>query len=131
MLHDIGRLVVAMAYPDALAELDTYASAAPIHIAEQQLFGTDHARLGGYLLGLWGLPDTIMGPVAFHHSLAQDLDLATSPAALVHVANALVHRVEEGEDSLEGLIDEQLGVSNKQEEWTELAHNTLRSESGA
>jgi HD-like signal output (HDOD) protein len=34
---------------------------------ERELLGADHAALGGYLLGLWGLPHALVEAVTFHH----------------------------------------------------------------
>lgn len=61
MLHDIGRLVLASVMPEEMA--GTPAGAA--HAAR-------HAKVGGYLLGLWGLPPAVIDAVARHHDPAPE-----------------------------------------------------------
>ena len=59
------------------------------HIVEKELLGVTHAEVGAYLLGLWGLPLTIVEAVAYHHQL--ELVAPTDIVVAVHVANALSH----------------------------------------
>ncbi|HLO98656.1 MAG TPA: HDOD domain-containing protein, partial [Fimbriimonas sp.] len=39
-----------------------------IHVHERELYGTTHAEIGAFLLGLWGLPLSIVTNVADHHT---------------------------------------------------------------
>ena len=69
MLHDIGKLVLSTHLP---REFDAAAARAeatkrPVHVVERELYGYSHAEIGAYLLGLWGLPSTVVEAVAFHH----------------------------------------------------------------
>ena len=48
-------------WPDEVTRVE--AAGATIE-AEQACCGLDHARAGAYLLGVWGLPDEILGAVA-------------------------------------------------------------------
>ncbi len=36
--------------------------------AEKIILGTTHAEVGGYLLGLWGLPEKIIEVTLYHHN---------------------------------------------------------------
>jgi len=65
MLHDIGRLVLASVMPEEM----TGTPAEATHKAR-------HAKVGAYLLGLWGLPPAVIEAVARHH----DPELETSSA---------------------------------------------------
>ena len=56
---------------------------------EQGVFGTTHAQVGAYLLGLWGLPDAVVEAVAWHHAPALARPKSFSPLIAVHVANFL------------------------------------------
>jgi HD-like signal output (HDOD) protein len=60
-LHDCGKLVLSVNWPDEVTRVE--AAGATIE-AEQACCGLDHARAGAYLLGVWGLPDEILGAVA-------------------------------------------------------------------
>ena len=69
MLCDIGRHVLALTAPARVEEAFEHARAhrLPIQVAEEQLFGVTHAEVGGYLVGLWGLPTPIVEAIAYHH----------------------------------------------------------------
>jgi HD-like signal output (HDOD) protein len=57
--------------------------------AERKVLGATHADVGGYLLGIWGLSDSIVEAVAFHHDPARSDWHAFSPLTAIHIANAL------------------------------------------
>ncbi len=69
-LHDIGYWVLVQERP---SELDRAAALAlsediPMHEAERCVLGTSHAEIGAYLLGLWGMPNTLVEAIAYHHT---------------------------------------------------------------
>lgn len=91
LVHDIGKIVLAMGVPDRFGEALRSArkTARPDHIVEKELLGVTHAEVGAYLLGLWGLPLSIVEAVAYHHQ--PELVAPTDSVVAVHVANALSH----------------------------------------
>ena len=125
LLHDIGILVLASACADeyeaalrlrAEKHLTTTAS-------ELQTFGSTHAQVGGYLLGLWGLPASVVEAVAWHHDPAQTKVSAFSPLIAVHVASVLDNHKYPGPCRSEDVIDErlleQLGLKERLPVWTD------------
>jgi hypothetical protein len=60
-----------------------------IENAEEQIFACTHADVGGYLLGLWGLPPPVVDAIAWHHHPAAGQDESFTPLTAVHVANVL------------------------------------------
>jgi HD-like signal output (HDOD) protein/CheY-like chemotaxis protein len=92
MLCDIGRHVLALTAPDRVEQAFEHAAekGIAIELAEYELFGVTHAEVGGYLVGLWGLPLGIVEAIAYHH---QPERIPPSPegdaAAAVCVAHAL------------------------------------------
>ena len=110
LLHDIGMLVLASARRDEYeAVLRTRAEKKLSAEGERQAFGSSHARVGGYLLGLWGLPQPIVDAVAWHHDPAQVNPSSFSPLIAVHVANALQNQMDHDTNPAEqDLIDRQL-----------------------
>lgn len=98
LLHDSGKVVLAANLPEWYEQALTLTKTEEISLveAEQDIFGTTHAEIGAYLLGLWGLPESIIEAVAFHHCPSQCLTQSFSPLTLVHVANALQHEPEAG-----------------------------------
>jgi len=69
LVHDIGKIIIASALPDAHAEIirQLREPGATRTAVERSVIGTSHAELGAYLLGLWGLPLTVIDAVAHHH----------------------------------------------------------------
>lgn len=91
MLHDIGKWVLASGSPDLLVEASRMATSdgMPLQDAERQLFGTTHAEIGAYLLGIWGIPLSVVAAVANHHA-PERLGACTSGfdlGAAVHVSD--------------------------------------------
>lgn len=92
MLHDIGKLILATAYPDQYAEAHKINENSPESwTAEQQLFGISHAEIGAYLLGVWSLPNPVVEAVAYHHIPDQAVQQSFSPLTAIHIADALIH----------------------------------------
>jgi HD-like signal output (HDOD) protein/ActR/RegA family two-component response regulator len=91
LLHDIGKMVLAANLPELYraASLMAQHKGMAIAEAERETFGCDHAEVGGYLLGLWGLPAAIVEAVAYHHCPAWSTANGFSAVTAVHVANAL------------------------------------------
>jgi putative nucleotidyltransferase with HDIG domain len=69
LLHDVGRLVLGGAMPDAFCAARTMVAerGCKVFEAEEELLGTSHAEIGAYLLGLWGLPNIAVEAIAHHH----------------------------------------------------------------
>ena len=65
LLHDIGKLVLASSFPDRYLQMLNISKANDITLrrAESQVFGSNHEDVGGYLLSLWGLPQSIVEAV--------------------------------------------------------------------
>jgi HD-like signal output (HDOD) protein len=89
MLHDIGKLVLAVNMPKEFDEVwrCVEADGLEFHAAEQRIFGANHADVGGYLIGLWGLPVPVVEAVALHHYPARAPQIEFSPLTCVHAAN--------------------------------------------
>jgi len=92
VVHDVGRIVLLLAMPDEAQRIATAAetSGRPEHELEQELLGVSHAEIGAYLLGVWGVPFSIVETAAYHH-VPSRAPLEVSPVlAPVHLASALV-----------------------------------------
>jgi HD-like signal output (HDOD) protein/CheY-like chemotaxis protein len=91
MLHDIGKLVLARAYPtEYKAILGTGDEWWPSRDAQRQKLGVSHSEVGAYLLGLWGFQIHIVEAVAYHDRPSACEVPIFSLTTLVHSANALV-----------------------------------------
>lgn len=122
MLHDIGKLILVLNLPEAYNELEGLAleTQAERDAAEVDMFGATHGAVGAYLLGLWGLPESVVEAVALHNQPSLQGEKEFGVLTLVHAANALMHDEEEG-DSLEMKLNrdylKEIGVSGRIEAW--------------
>jgi HD-like signal output (HDOD) protein/CheY-like chemotaxis protein len=123
LLHDAGKAALAFNFPDQYGETLRLAAAKggdPL-AAEQETFGATHAEVGGYLLGLWGLPFPVVEAIALHHEPARSVSACFSPLTAVHVANVLVAPVTPGGPAL--LADlkylNQISLGDRLEVWRE------------
>jgi HD-like signal output (HDOD) protein/CheY-like chemotaxis protein len=107
MLHDTGKLVLAANYPEDYERVKQLTRAGSLSgcEAEKEIFGVNHATVGGYLLGLWGLPVPVVEAIALHHSPQLNTSPEFSALTAVHVANVLEHERTEPLDPAE---DEEL-----------------------
>lgn len=70
LLHDIGYWILAQECPDQLGQALELSRSRdlPLFECERLTTGATHAEVGAYLLGLWGLPYSIVEAVALHHT---------------------------------------------------------------
>ena len=131
ILHDLGQLILATHLPqqlDAALEAGT-ARHVPLFEAERETIGATHAQVGAYLLGLWGLPDSTVEAVAFHHEPATCTLRAFAPLTAVHAADALLHAAVDGPESVEARLDTEFlkaaDCSARPRAWQEIAREVL------
>ncbi|MCC7373558.1 MAG: HDOD domain-containing protein [Verrucomicrobiales bacterium] len=98
ILHDVGKLILRRNFPEEYVECSRImgSEGLPAWRAELLVFGASHADLGGYLLGLWGLPNSVVDAIAFHHTPDKAGRAEFGPLAALHVANALLPSRAEG-----------------------------------
>jgi putative nucleotidyltransferase with HDIG domain len=93
LLHDIGKLVLASSLPNEYAAALEKAEreGMPHWVAEQEILECTHAEVGAYLLGLWGLPESIVQAVAWHHRPSASSSARFCPIGCIHVADVIEH----------------------------------------
>jgi HD-like signal output (HDOD) protein len=91
LLHDIGRLALLANVPKEYREAFEKAKQTGRSLvdAEREVFGTSHEEVGGYLLGLWGLPVSLVESAVYHREPSQCFTKVFTPLTAVHVANVL------------------------------------------
>jgi putative nucleotidyltransferase with HDIG domain len=92
MLHDIGKLVLAAKFPERLEHCARTAESSGrlFHEVELEAYGVTHAEIGGYLLGLWGLPHPVVEAVANHHQPQRVPATGVGVVSAVYLANSLL-----------------------------------------
>jgi len=70
LLHDIGYWILVQECPEELGQALELSRSRdlPLFECERMTTGATHAEVGAYLLGLWGLPTSIVEAVALHHT---------------------------------------------------------------
>jgi putative nucleotidyltransferase with HDIG domain len=110
LLHDIGRLVMAKAAPDELAEIDRQVrNGGDVIKLEAELLGLTHVDVGGALMLKWDMPAVITQCVLKHHCIEHEGEHAI-PTSIVYLANKLSEKpVVETEKEMQGLLS---GIRN-------------------
>ena len=67
----------------------------PVYKVEEREDGFSHAEIGAYLLGLWGLPYSVVEAVALHHGPNRVPHQNFDAISAVYVANFLAHELEQ------------------------------------
>jgi len=135
LLHDIGRLLIGVELSTHMAAimLEMKTSNCSMTDAEDKVLGVTHAEIGGYLLGLWGLPYPIIEAVANHHAPSRVDSTEFGILAAVHIADALIReefnsrKTSEPFPGLDPVYIEKLGVAEKLDGWRDnVRHQTQK-----
>lgn len=88
LLHDVGKLVLALAYRDYDGNGATGSRTPEERLRlERKQLTVDHASVGGLLLERWGLAAPLVAAVRGHHAAAN----ANGPAGIVRLADSVAH----------------------------------------
>jgi len=95
LLHDIGQLPIYDQLPDlARRVLDKAGEPEKYRYrAEQEIIGFTHAQVGAELMRWWQLPDSLWGPVEFHHEPARASRFPVE-TAIIHIATNIANAIE-------------------------------------
>ena len=92
LLHDIGILVLEKSFGEKFSRIWRQVEAGEtIQDLEEGIWGTNHARVGQFLLEQWGLPTVICEAVGQHHNdlLLQSVEPEFRPAQIVALGDQL------------------------------------------
>jgi HD-like signal output (HDOD) protein/CheY-like chemotaxis protein len=126
LLHDVGKLVMASADPKGYGLIMNHATSNGTTQSrlETEVLGCGHAEVGAYLLGLWGLPASIVEAVAWHHRPSESPITRFSPLAAVHVASAVYTQLHPEflhcDPNIDEAFLERIGRAGRQEAWKQL-----------
>lgn len=89
LLHDIGRLVLVVRYPEQYEAVLEYSEANNCRLleAERRVLGIEHTQVGRALAEHWKFPATIQNAVSRHHDT--DMKKAEPLVAAVQIANGI------------------------------------------
>ncbi len=118
LLCDVGYLVVAAGSPDLWRRLQSESAKGecPSRDTEREVLAATHAEVGAYLLGVWGLPYTMVEAVAAHHDATRVTHPRLDVAAAVNIASSLVEA-----EAPDAALIERLRLGARVGTWTGLA----------
>lgn len=104
LLHDVGRLVLAVRYSRQMAEVLRYQQHLDCYLweAEQQVLGIDHGRVGQLVAERWNFPESLCVAIQGHHD--PEFIEPTPLVCVVHIADAMVHAIEMADDDRKHLL---------------------------
>ena len=127
MFHDLGKLILVTNFQETYQKVLTEAGQTKQNLwdLEFEVFGTSHAEIGAYLMGLWGLEYPVIEAIAFHHQPGKSLSNAAGLLTAVHFGDAFdrFKKTDKGLNGENGLrqLDrrylESLGVTARIKDW--------------
>ncbi|HPD48119.1 MAG TPA: response regulator [Anaerohalosphaeraceae bacterium] len=134
ILHDTGKIVLIARFPREWAEAiqQSRQRQVPLYTVERELLEVTHAELGGGLLDLWGLPNTIIEAATYHHEFPESLHDGFSVISAVRLANMIDHELCCGladgyTPPLDTALVESFGVADRIDQWRSI-HLRLEAE---
>lgn len=123
MLHDIGKLILAWKISEHFEKVLAAAlrEHSPVYKVEERENGFSHAEIGAYLLGLWGLPYTVVEAVALHHGPNRVPHQNIDAISAVYAANLLAHELEQSSAGAPAVCN----LENYQEEFSKLGASEM------
>ncbi len=97
LLHDIGKIVYLMGFPEHYDAVLDYRDEHNVLLweAEQKILKIDHAELGARLAKSWNLPLEVIEGIGFHHEpMTESL---TAAPVIVHCADIICRGLELGD----------------------------------
>jgi putative nucleotidyltransferase with HDIG domain len=93
LIHDIGKMILIDSQAESFAEALglSRTKQVPLAIAEGEVFGFNHAHVGGLLAQRWNLPETVQAAVTWHHSPAPAPE-DWARGFLVRAASTMAHQ---------------------------------------
>ena len=130
VLHDVGKLLL-FKIPDVFLQLRFSKNGLISVESEYQVLGTSHAEMGGYLLGMWGLPNAIVEAVSFHHRPRMQILNKPGIVTALHAANGLLNMCQAESDPVyASFMDmaylQKAGLADRLDEWTLLAKDLVQ-----
>ncbi len=91
LVHDIGRLLMAVNIPDLYTDVIAATEGAEARVQKEEYaqLETSHTELGAYILESWDLPYPILEAVYYHHAPDRAPVEELTPLSAVVVADAI------------------------------------------
>ena len=136
MMHTVGKLILVDQFPARYAMVSEAVERENVvsEDAETREFGVSHEMVGGYLLGIWGLPSKVVESVAFQRKPNQSGSTEFSVLSCVYLAINLLKAIENqwDEAKLWEYLDtdylQQVAPEASVQEWLTLARDHVQED---
>ncbi len=126
LLHDIGKAVISdymvERVPEILQAVEAEAETEADHLgAERSIIGVDHCEVGKALAQHWGMPESLLMGLEYHHDPAEAPEKSRPLAYIIHLADmlAMMQGVGTGVDDMRYKFD------GKYEEYVKIGPSAL------
>ncbi len=119
MLQDLGELVMLQYFPESLAEHVQWTDIndGDAILQEKQAIGVSHDQISVYLLRLWGIPQTVVECVAYHHHSEHFVSNELTMPHILFCANVLAEDIINGTGLSENLTEQGLVEEERLAGW--------------
>jgi HD-like signal output (HDOD) protein len=117
LLHDIGRLVLWINYPEEYSELlEKYRNHSDLLLAGEARQGSTHCEISAWLLQEWGFSSFVIDAVLYHHEPMEKVKNTLPLVQILYLANILAIKSvqKDTEQELGSLAKELLNLSPTQ-----------------
>lgn len=132
IVRDVGMLVLASdtSKPYAAVLRKARETGRQLAAVEKEELGVTHGAVGGYLLGVWGVPFVLAETVTYHDLPGAVTEGSREVLAAVHLADGLVASARAGVDpvtsgNLDSAFLEQMGLLKELPKWQAKASELL------
>jgi len=93
LIHDIGKLILLISFPDIYRSILECATDDQIRHRqlETETFGIDHCQTGFKILNRWLFPERLLASVAYHHQPDQYQEKHKIYPIIIEISDALSH----------------------------------------
>lgn len=100
LLHDIGKVVLDIVFPEEFNEAARLAheQECSLTVTELEIFGLDHGEAGSLFADQWNLPTSVAESIHFHHT-PEKAETAPQLCQIINLANYLTYEANFGESA--------------------------------
>jgi len=135
MLHDVGTLVLVGNLRERYAEVLSRAADDEVTMeeAEREILHATHGEIGAYVMGIWGLPNSIVEAIAHHEHPVQASSEGVNTVTMVHAADAISSELsaagsQPGETALDEDYLRSVGLEDRVSVWRETCRKVAEGE---
>lgn len=94
LLHDIGKIIFSVYFPDEYNKVLKKAAngESSLYNIEKQILGLNHAEMAYLLMEYWNFPGYMRQPIRYHHDQSRCLPTEITMAYMIGLADLVCHK---------------------------------------